>query len=454
MTAVLFGGGGPSHAPDPRDPHRRRPRRRPDRVGRRPPRPEPRVAIIVGPAGGLTGLTARSGRTAAREARRWTSDVVTVITPNATWPAVKRALRGASIVVYLGHGNGLPSPYRDALYPPTQDGLGLNPVAGGDDDSPPVLRRGVPRPRDPARSGRGRPAPPPVLRERQLRAGAARGIARRRPPAGRQLRRGLAPRRRRCGRRRHVRRAGAVPPGAARADRTVDRIWRDAPTSHDHVLTSPSVRTPGYLAAIDPTRAGSGFNRSLVWRPGLTAADDPRRSGSRATMAAIAPIGSLDPAVAPSPAARVRFRAPTPHAGRRRRRGPGAGSRATLSLPITVPTARPCRRAWSSACAGIRSRSIRRASRPGAAPPDGRAPARLRRQPSRSEPGPSPVPPGRRAPAWPSSPPGPGAASRRRSRRSRPRSPARVVTPARARLVEGPPAGDVTARRRRAAIAS
>ena len=42
-------------------------------------------------------------------------------------------MTGASIVVYLGHGNGWPSRYRDALYPPTQNGFGLNPVAGGDD---------------------------------------------------------------------------------------------------------------------------------------------------------------------------------------------------------------------------------------------------------------------------------------------------------------------------------
>ena len=35
--------------------------------------------------------------------------------------------------IYLGHGNGWPSMYRDSLYPPTQDGFGLNPVAGVDD---------------------------------------------------------------------------------------------------------------------------------------------------------------------------------------------------------------------------------------------------------------------------------------------------------------------------------
>ena len=33
----------------------------------------------------------------------------------------------------MGHGNGWPSKYRDALYPPTQNGFGLNPQAGSGD---------------------------------------------------------------------------------------------------------------------------------------------------------------------------------------------------------------------------------------------------------------------------------------------------------------------------------
>ena len=98
-------------------------------------RPAVKVAIIVGPVGSLTDMYRSIGTAAAREARRWTDDVVTVFSPDATWPTGQAALRGASIVVYLGHGNGWPSPYRDALYPPTQNGLGLNPVAGGDDSA-------------------------------------------------------------------------------------------------------------------------------------------------------------------------------------------------------------------------------------------------------------------------------------------------------------------------------
>ncbi len=95
--------------------------------------PQPRVVVIVGPAGELTDAYRSIGLAAAREAAQWTRDVVTLFSPDATWPAARRALQGASVVVYLGHGNGFPSPYRTALYPVTENGLGLNPMAGVDD---------------------------------------------------------------------------------------------------------------------------------------------------------------------------------------------------------------------------------------------------------------------------------------------------------------------------------
>ena len=48
---------------------------------------------------------------------------------------VRDALQGASLVVYLGHGNGWPSRYRKSPFPKTQNGLGLNPEAGVDDEA-------------------------------------------------------------------------------------------------------------------------------------------------------------------------------------------------------------------------------------------------------------------------------------------------------------------------------
>ena len=91
----------------------------------------PRVVIVVGPSGAATDRYRAQAREAAAVARRYTADVTELYSPNATWPAVRHALQGASVVIYMGHGNGWPSPYRDALYPPTQNGFGLNPSAGG-----------------------------------------------------------------------------------------------------------------------------------------------------------------------------------------------------------------------------------------------------------------------------------------------------------------------------------
>ena len=93
----------------------------------------PKVVFVVGPAGAATNGYRSQARAAAAIARKYTPDVIELYSPNATWPAVREALQGASLVVYMGHGNGWPSKYRDALYPPTQNGFGLNPKAGGGD---------------------------------------------------------------------------------------------------------------------------------------------------------------------------------------------------------------------------------------------------------------------------------------------------------------------------------
>jgi hypothetical protein len=94
----------------------------------------PKVAIIVGPAGSaVTTRYRQAAEDAALVAETMTPNVVRVYSPDATWPAVRAAVTGASVVVYLGHGNGWPSPYSTALMARTMDGFGLNPVAGVDD---------------------------------------------------------------------------------------------------------------------------------------------------------------------------------------------------------------------------------------------------------------------------------------------------------------------------------
>jgi hypothetical protein len=54
-----------------------------------------------------------------------------VYSPNATWSAVKAATTGANVVIYLGHGNGWPSPYTYDPNYTTKDGFGLNSSASG-----------------------------------------------------------------------------------------------------------------------------------------------------------------------------------------------------------------------------------------------------------------------------------------------------------------------------------
>src|SRR5437879_6992664 len=92
-----------------------------------------KVVLIVGPAGAATPYYKRLADETAAAAAKLTSNVVKVYSPDATWPAVTAALQGASVVVYLGHGNGWPSIYRDSLSPATQDGFGLNPHDGAAD---------------------------------------------------------------------------------------------------------------------------------------------------------------------------------------------------------------------------------------------------------------------------------------------------------------------------------
>ena len=233
--------------------------------------PEPKVAVIVGPVGDATERYLARGEAAARAAEAYTSRVVRVFTPNATWSAVKRALKGASVVVYLGHGNGWPSPYRDGLYPPTQNGFGLNPVAGRGNDAHQYF-------------GEGR-----IAAEVELAPNAvvllhnlcyASGSSEPGLPEG-----SIADARLRV----DNYAAGFIRAGASAvlaeatidpawyvreiftSRRSIDRIWAGSPSANGHAMTFASERSPGFTAAIDPEREDSGFYRSIVARSGLLA---------------------------------------------------------------------------------------------------------------------------------------------------------------------------------------
>jgi hypothetical protein len=88
-----------------------------------------KVVIVVGPVGSATSEYRDGARKLADQARSYGANVVTVFSPNATWARVKEAAVGASVLVYLGHGNGWPSPYAPFSVT-SKDGMGLNATSG------------------------------------------------------------------------------------------------------------------------------------------------------------------------------------------------------------------------------------------------------------------------------------------------------------------------------------
>ena len=262
-----------------------------------------KVVVIVGPVGTVTDSYRALADDAISAARGLSDNITAVYSPNATWPVVRRALEGAAIVVYLGHGNGWPSPYRDTLYPPTQDGLGLNPVAGAGDDAHQYFgEAAIAREVHLApgavvllnhlcyASGAGEPGMPnPSLGVAQQRvdnygagwlaAGASAVIA-----EGH-----LGP----------AYYVDALLKGRAGAE----AAWRQSPTFHDHVVAAASERTPGAAILLDPDSTGSGYYRSLVERPDAMNLLAAAAIGQSADPAGPADAGSLVVAGATAPVA-------------------------------------------------------------------------------------------------------------------------------------------------------
>ncbi len=88
-----------------------------------------KVVVIVGPVGSSTSNYISNAKKYAAQARSYGAQVVEVYSPNATWTRVKAAAQGANVVIYLGHGNGSPSPY-GAFSQYSKDGFGLNASSG------------------------------------------------------------------------------------------------------------------------------------------------------------------------------------------------------------------------------------------------------------------------------------------------------------------------------------
>ena len=233
-----------------------------------------KVVIVVGPVGpGVTDRFRAQADEAARIARRYTSDVTVIASPNATWSRVKAALQDASVVVYMGHGNGWPSRYRNDLFPPTQNGFGLNPVAGGSDSKHQYF--GEKYVGDQIKLAKNAVV---LLHHLCYASGNTEpGLSEGTLAQAKQRVDNYA--------------AGFIRAGAAavsadaysspaymirsvlQGSRSIDRIWRAAPSAHGHTFAFKSSRSPGYVAQMDPDNSRSGFHRSIVLRKGLASKD-------------------------------------------------------------------------------------------------------------------------------------------------------------------------------------
>ena len=223
----------------------------------------PAVVIVVGPSGASTSRYLKRARAYAAQARGYGARVTEIYTPNATWTRVVSAAQGANVFIYLGHGNGWPSPY--APYQGrTKNGLGLNltphsgntkPTYYGEDQLATTLQLA------PGAvvllghlcyaSGNGEPGSGQpswgTARKRVdnyaagfMRAGAGAVIAEGHGGLTEELAYLFGP---------------AKPLLAA---------WRADPGGNDHVRHFDSRRTPGAVAYLDPNTTKAGFYRSLV----------------------------------------------------------------------------------------------------------------------------------------------------------------------------------------------
>jgi hypothetical protein len=235
---------------------------------------EAKVVIIVGATHGTTARYREYADRAYAEATRYTSNVVKVYSPNATWARVKSAVSGASIVIYFGHGNGWPSPYTFDPNYTTKDGFGLNATEGNGDYNNKYYGEPYVSTLNLApgavvmlhhlcyAAGNSEPGQPEpsisVARQRVdnyasgfLRAGAAAVIAD----------------------------GHAGPEGYLQAmfttQQPLESMWANQPTANGNIVSFPSVRTPGATAYQDPRTPTSGFYRSIVVRSSGVVVGDP-----------------------------------------------------------------------------------------------------------------------------------------------------------------------------------
>jgi hypothetical protein len=222
-----------------------------------------RVVIIVGATHSATPLYRIDANSAYAEAIKWTPNVTKVYSPNATWAAVKAAVRGANVVIYFGHGNGWPAPYP---YDPTyagKDGFGLNATAGNGDynnkyyGEPYIATLGL--------------APNALVILSHLCYASGNSEPGKTAPTlsvAKQRADNYATAFLKAGARAVIADGHMGPEYYIRAlfssHQTVDALWRAAPNFHAHAFSFASVRSPGYTVQMDPDQATSGYYRAIT----------------------------------------------------------------------------------------------------------------------------------------------------------------------------------------------
>ena len=246
----------------------------------------PRVVIVVGPAGGSTSDYLSHAHDYAAQARAYGAVVTEVYTPHATWSRVVAAAQGANILIYLGHGNGWPSPYAP-WQTRTKDGLGLNPYDGSGNVSVKyygeaivqssirlapgavVLLNRLCYASGSAEPGMAEPSWNTAVERVDnygagfLRTGASVVLADGHTSLGYEL---------------------ATLFGSSRA---IYEAWLNDPDANGHTRSFTSDRTRGVGLHLDPDAGSSGFYRSLVLRPKVrtTTIRTPAFSGALRTRA-------------------------------------------------------------------------------------------------------------------------------------------------------------------------
>ena len=223
----------------------------------------------------MTASYRADGDAAAAEASKYTSNVVKVYSPDATWPAVQAAAAGASVLIYIGHGSGYPNPYNPK--PVAGDnGMGLNYTGGslqsdsytdyygasymaqlGLAPNAVVLLNHLCYASGDSEGGNGNP----TLAVAETRVdGYASGFLQGNARA--VIAEGM----------------GSIGPyidALFTAHQTIDQMWQTYPGFHNHVTSWPSTQNSGYTSEIDPSldhpqSDGDVYYRSMVFLPSLT----------------------------------------------------------------------------------------------------------------------------------------------------------------------------------------